>query len=239
MSKILIIGDIHQKIASVRDVLRYEKDTDLTIQLGDVFDDFDDNIYEVEAAAHWLRESLHNSRRIHLMGNHDIHYMSKSPGSLICSGFASWKHEVISKILTDKDWNNIRYFYSINNIWLSHAGITRYWFEHPVLGTTTSTINDKIDAAKVALSANDISNTGCINAADHYRGGRHKKGGLLWNDWRNIDFFQDIMQIVGHTPSSSVSYKSNNENNGVCLNVDTHMQQSIILDTETKEYKIV
>jgi len=100
-----------------------EREVDLTVFLGDYFDDFDDNQYEVNAMATWLKSNLYKEKRVFLMGNHDFHYRVL-PYSLYCSGYALWKHDIIKQILSENDWNQIRYFYSVNNFWFSHAGIT-------------------------------------------------------------------------------------------------------------------
>lgn len=234
MPKILVIGDIHNKLDNVKKVTAAW--TDQIVFLGDYFDDFDDNAVETEATALWLKESIQHSNRIHLMGNHDFHYMVKPAATLYCSGFAGWKHEIINSILTYEDWNKLEYFYSVNNTWFSHAGITRYWFEHPTIGTTEGHIRAEIAKSLISVTG-DVQDIGCLWAADHYRGGRHKKGGLLWNDWRNTEFFEGITQVVGHTPRDHVI--SITKNGGTAINVDTHMKEVIIFDTDTKQYDII
>jgi hypothetical protein len=60
---------------------------------------------------------------------------------------------------------------------------------------------------------------------------------LLWCDWRNIDFFKGIVQVVGHTPRDEV--KAHSRKGGTNINVDTHLKECIILDTETNTFDVV
>jgi len=205
--------------------------------LGDYFDDFDDNIFEVTAMAKWLVENIDNPNYTFLCGNHDFHYMVPR-GKLYCSGFATWKYETIEQIVHKETWDKLRFFYNIDDIWFSHAGITNYWFEHPVLGLNVNVINETIQDAIKSLHS-DPSKLGCLWAADRYRGGMHKKGGILWNDWRNSDFIPNTLQIVGHTPNNNIEFKEKKEINSSLINVDTHLNEIMILDTDTKNYKIV
>jgi predicted MPP superfamily phosphohydrolase len=152
--KILVIPDIHQKIALVNQILeKKEQGVDLTVFLGDYFDDFQDNQYEVNAMATWLKLNLYKEKRVFLMGNHDFHYRVL-PYSLYCSGYASWKHEIIQHILSEADWNQIKYFHAVGNFWFSHAGITEKWFSHPVHGLTPETIEDTLlDVEKAVFTS--------------------------------------------------------------------------------------
>jgi len=243
MNQFLIIGDVHQKVALVEQALKREPEVDQTIFIGDYFDDFDDNAIEVEAMAHWLKESLSNPKRLHLMGNHDIHYMVPI-GKLYCSGFAYWKHEIINKILTPDDWEKLLYFHSIKGkdkeYWFSHAGITKLWFEHPLKGVTVDTINYNIENAKRTLKAPtgdwDIA---CLYAADRIRGGRHKKGGLLWNDWHNSEFFDNVTQIVGHTPSRKIITSTHPETNSTNINVDCHLAEVLLFNLDKDSFESI
>ncbi len=235
MSEILVIGDIHQKLNTLKDYLK-DWDGDVVFT-GDYFDDFDDNIFEVAAMAEWLAENLDNPKYTFLCGNHDFQYMVIEM-FVYCSGFASWKYSEINKILTKEHWNKLKFFHNIGDIWFSHAGITRHWFDHPVNGLTVENINEVIDKAKAHLNI-DSRYLGALWAADRYRGGRSVKGGLLWNDWHNSEFIPNVMQIVGHTPHPTVQYIKNDELNASLLNIDTHLNSIIKLNTATKDYTVI
>lgn len=233
MSKILVIGDVHQKVGQFKQALKLSKDADHVIQIGDLFDDFHDNIYEVQAMADCMLEYLDNPKHTLLMGNHDFQYMMN--GQVYCSGYAVWKQEVINKIITPADWNKVKYFHNIGKYWFSHAGITEHWFASPVLGLTVDTVYSAIELAKVGISS--LTNFGCLWAADRYRGGRSSKGGLLWNDWRNSDYIENVTQIVGHTPHDKIQVST--KNSSININIDTHMNQVLMLDTDTDSWEII
>lgn len=231
--KILVIGDVHQKVDLLNRALTHEKDVDLTVFMGDYCDDFDDNYMEVTTMAEFLKDSLQNPKRIHLMGNHDINY-ALPLGTSMCSGYTSWKHELYNSILTAEDWKKMQFFFHIKDYWFSHAGVTRHWFSHPMLGISAELIDKKI-AETIPLLVSGEDN--CITAVDGYRGGRHRKGGLLWNHFTNSDYFDNITQIIGHTPLPRVEVKRRVNSN--LINVDTHLQQFIILDTEAHNWQII
>ena len=243
MAKILVIGDVHQKVDRLKQALAYEHLADYTVFIGDYFDDFEDNVYEAMGMAWWLRDNLDQPNRVILLGNHDFQYMLPEY-TVYCSGFTGYKHEAINKVLTPDDWKKFEYFHShesdVNgdtiNYWFSHAGITRLWFEHPVLGTTPDTINENISKVKTAVETRNRE-WDCVWAADRFRGGRHKKGGLLWNDWDNNDFFENTTQIVGHTPQRNIAVKKNSIINAQSINVDTHLREVILLDTSTNTFE--
>lgn len=236
--KILVIPDIHQKIALVNQILeKKEQGVDLTVFLGDYFDDFEDNQYEVNAMATWLKLNLYKEKRVFLMGNHDFHYRVL-PYSLYCSGYASWKHEIIQHVLSEADWNQIKYFHAVGNFWFSHAGITEKWFSHPVYGLTPETIEDTLLDVEKAVSRRDYGATGPVWAADRYRGGRHQKGGLLWNDLRNSEFIPNVTQVMGHTPVRIPIIDKDEETNSRNVFCDTHLGHYLVVDTETDQIEI-
>jgi predicted MPP superfamily phosphohydrolase len=75
----LVIGDIQNKSDEVEKIIN-EYDCP-TILLWDYFDDFHDTVDDIQRTAEWLKESLSKPNRIHLVGNHDFHYMVK-PGTV-------------------------------------------------------------------------------------------------------------------------------------------------------------
>jgi hypothetical protein len=236
-SRVLVIGDIHQNHQRAN---QYINNWDGQIVfLGDYFDQFHDSPEDARATAEWLKDSLQHSNRIHLMGNHDFHYMLPVGSGVFCSGYSPEKHKVVSEVLSMEDWNKVKYFHAENNCWFSHAGVSYKWFSHPVLGINKEVVEQVITKAKEDIAAQiyNTSNVGALWAADHYRGGRYDKGGLLWCDWRILDFFEDIVQVVGHTPRDEV--KSHSRKGGLNINIDTHLKECIILDTLSNQYEVV
>ena len=231
MKKTLVIGDIHNKYETVRKILDNWRGN--TIFIGDYFDDFNDTGEHIQETAKWLKESLSHENRIHLMGNHDFHYMVQPAASLYCSGFSIEKYKIINSILCKEDWDKLKYFYHEDDYWFSHAGISRNWFEHPIYGTTAEVIESRLDLAKKALENRNFRATGAIYAADFFRGGSYEEGGILWNDWRNVNFFTGITQIVGHTPHNNIQIKKVDK--CVNINVDTHLNEILFIENESFE----
>jgi len=237
--KILAIPDIHQKVARVRHILdKAEKDVDLTVFLGDYFDDFEDNQYEVNAMATWLKENLYKDKRVFLMGNHDFHYRVL-PYALYCSGYGGWKHEIINNILSETDWKQLKYFYNVDNYWFSHAGITEQWFSHPVHGLTPEVIQHVLQEAEIAVEQRDYKRLGAVWAADRYRGGMYRKGGLLWNDKMNSEFIPNVTQVMGHTPIHTPVVDKEEDTNARNVFLDTHLNHYCIIDMETNQIEII
>lgn len=235
--KILVIGDVHNKTAYADSYLKRWEGS--VVFLGDYFDNFDDSPDDAINTAVWLKHSLQQPNRIHLIGNHDFHYMLPVGSGTYCSGYTLDKHKAIANIFSQGDWSQLKYFHAINNCWFSHAGVSYKWFSHPVTGVTRENVEAIITRAKQDIQARIYKSpyVGALWAADHYRGGFYDKGGLLWCDWRNIDFFKDITQVVGHTPRESI--KSHSRKGGTNINVDTHLKQAIILDTDNNSYEIL
>lgn len=233
--KLLVVPDIHQKVGLLNNILLHENTADHTIFLGDYFDDFDDNFAEVATMAEWLKENLYKNpaKRTFLLGNHDFQYMMPI-GTVYCSGYAQWKHEIIDKILKKEDWEKFKYFHAIDNYWFSHAGITEYWFAHPLYGVTLDNILKVVEDVKHSVIARN-GDYGPVWAADKYRGGRHKKGGLLWNDLRNSEHFEGITQVMGHTPSKWPFATTNDSIRAKNVFLDTHLLYYCVIDTQTHE----
>jgi predicted MPP superfamily phosphohydrolase len=232
----LVIGDIHTKHEKVEKIISQYDPNCLVIFTGDYFDDFYDSPESNAETAKWLKESLTKPNRIHLMGNHDFHYRIQPRGITYCSGFDYKKYEAINEVLTQEDWDKIKFFYAIDDFWFSHAGITKLWFEHPVKGLTVETIQEVIDDAVIGMKGKDVSKIRPLWAADTIRGGRFKRGGLLWNDWYNSEFHDGITQIMGHTPHDEIQVKRSL--GSALINVDTHLNQYLLLDTKKYHWSI-
>ena len=74
-AKTIIISDIHNDYFTAEKIIKKEN-PDKIIFLGDYFDDFDDTVKDSENTAKWLVKSLKQENRIHLIGNHDLSYMT-------------------------------------------------------------------------------------------------------------------------------------------------------------------
>ena len=109
-AKTIIIPDIHNDYFTAEKIIKKEN-PDKIIFLGDYFDDFDDTVKDSENTAKWLVKSLKQENRIHLIGNHDLSYMTDN-SNLKCSGYKIDKHKAIKK--HSIDWNKLKMHYWID-----------------------------------------------------------------------------------------------------------------------------
>jgi len=230
MKTTLVIGDIHCRHKIVKNILNSWDGP--IIQIGDWFDNFGEKPKETIATAELLKEFVHRPDTITLMGNHDIQYRIRDKNALYCSGYEPEKYDLINDVLTEQDWCKLKYFHYEQNYWFSHAGISSYWFQHVIQGITPEVILEKINKAEQALEARIYSDIGCLYAADFYRGGRYRKGGLLWNDWANIEAHDGITEIVGHTPSKII--RMIQRENSCSINVDSFLNELLIIHESGK-----
>ena len=206
----LVIGDIHnhcQNIEHIIDSIPHDN----VIFMGDYFDNWGDSPSAVEETAKWLKSSLEKPNRIHLIGNHDYHHMSHMTREYLGQcGHTDEKEKAINKILKREDWDKLKFFHVEQGWWFSHAGVTTQWFSDPIKGLTEEVVHARIEK-ELASGLLPLS----LCAVDHKRGGRNKTGGLLWNDWSNMEVIEGVKQIVGHTPSERVRFKR--DANAVCV----------------------
>lgn len=213
--KYLIIPDIHNRCQIAENIIK-SVNPDLTIFLGDVFDDFYDDPNIIRDVAHWFKESIHKKDRIHLCGNHDVHYWFKDNIRTRCSGYDQYKSIAINDILTEKDWEKLKFFYVLDDKWLlSHAGLHPVWLDggdwkankisqHSLKDVVEKLTYDSLEAKKTLYSNRDH----WFTYAGFSRSSRSQSyGGLLWCDW-NQEFspIKGIHQIVGHTPCRNLKW---------------------------------
>lgn len=215
--KTIVIPDIHTHYEKAERIMQKYKSTHKFILLGDYFDQFNDNIHDNAATAEWLKESLKDSNRIHLIGNHDMHYFPYI--NVFCSGYSGEKKKSINSVLTLEDWDKLKFYHHEKNFYFSHAGLSKQWFMSPMSDKFDDNhIDNVLKSALEDLKLDKISNA--IWAADMFRGGKERKGGILWNDWRNMDLTYGIKQIVGHTPIERITQITDNITDSAIINVD-------------------
>jgi len=217
--KLLVIPDIHTHYAKVdRIISKYDK-THKLIFIGDNFDQFGDTPEINAAMASWLKSIMtEHPEWVYLYGNHDVIYHPQY--SFMCSGFSTQKKTAINKELSLEDWGKLKYFHVENGHWFSHAGITKYWFQHPMKdGITEDNVQSIIDQSIVKLKIDDDNNA--IWASSYTRGGTHAVGGIVWQDWRDLELIPDMRQVVGHSPIKRITNISDNATNASITNVDT------------------
>lgn len=202
--KTLIIPDIHNKVHWIEPFL--EKHTvDEIVFLGDYFDDFGDDATDAAKTADWLKHSLSQANRVHLLGNHDLEYIAcpvdqngrARVGWMYCPGNTPNKRKAIRKILTPKERGKFKLLHETQGFFLSHAGIHEDVFAHPLVGYE-HLHRDCFMALQHAFQGiyNPILRAGAARGSP-----QQVVSGILWLDW-NYEFvpIEGISQIVGHTP---------------------------------------
>jgi len=230
--KSIIIGDIHNDTISAQKICDKHTDANEIVFLGDYFDDFDDCAYNLKQTADWLLESLSHKNRIHMLGNHDVHYFCPNK-QIIGSGFTNGKLKEFNNHPISKTLFNFKLSYYTQDYLCSHAGI------YPSL--IPITVKDipvwlQFEEQKILenMKRNIISP---LLKVGFSRYGSEMFGGITWLDW-NEEFepIEGLNQIVGHTRNKEVRRNFNN----YCI--DTKPGKGTIkqyLMIENKEVKIL
>jgi hypothetical protein len=204
----LIIGDPHNKVELVEEILKgNEKKCDEIILMGDYFDDYGDNEKIAEKTAKWLKEKLQKPNRIHLWGNHDLHYRYPKNIYINGTGFTKKKSETINSILNWDNWNKLKYYHISQGFVFSHAGF-HIGLLSPILGFDSEYIDGEInyELENLRLGLNSP-----IFGVGEARRGYFKKGGITWLDWEGeFEPLYNVNQIVGHSHSIRVRKKGEN-----------------------------
>jgi len=244
--KIIVVGDVHNHFVQAQMIIDKYVDTHKIIMVGDYFDDFGDSAVEADQTARWLKGILDHPNIVALMGNHDINYSylnyrKDASGTLqniyYCSGYSIQKDDAINRVLTNEDWDKLKFYHYENGWFFTHAGISKFWFEHPVLGCSPEAIIEKINRAEEMYKNREYSDV--LGAAGRCRGGSNKTGGILWHDhFREAEPIQGIKQVYGHTPISSEGIDVYKENKGININIDCGLSQVLEI-LEDGSYNII
>lgn len=201
----LIIPDLHHRWRDAETIIE-KVAHDEVIFLGDYFDDFNDTPHMVSETCDWLISSVNKPNRIHLFGNHDVHYAFVYR-TLQCSGYEQWKYFIISDVVPRETWDKLKWYHVLDNKWLlTHAGLHNAHITEPI-----RVLNGK---EKLISIASDLD-IGIINGfraaanngenwalgSGRSRGGRMPFGGIIWCDFeREFVPVKGLHQIFGHTP---------------------------------------
>jgi hypothetical protein len=218
MQKLLIIPDQHTHYFKLERIISKFHKTHKFIWMGDEYDQFGDTPELNSSMAKFMKDTMNEFPDwVYLYGNHTVIYHPHY--SCMCSGFSNQKKTAINEVLTIEDWNKLKYFHYENGWWFSHAGITKYWFQNPMKeGITVENVQRIIDDAIVKLKVDDHNNA--IWASSYTRGGTHQVGGIVWQDFRDLELIPNFKQVVGHTPIKKIRAISDNVINSTIINVD-------------------
>jgi len=232
MFKTIIIPDIHNDYLTAEKII-IKENPDKIIFLGDYFDDFDDTIQDANNTARWLKKSLKQKNRIHLIGNHDLSYMTDNP-NLKCSGYRTDKHKVIKKHFID--WNKLKMHYWIDDYWLcTHAGFSNNFFKQQHTKKSDS-IHQVLDFSKKDLEKiDDVNYMHSFFQVGFSRGGSNEAGGPLWCSYDEFVDISGINQIFGHTPNHIVRYRKTKNSEHYCI--DTKLNHYVIYQNLAMQVK--
>ena len=215
----MIVGDIHTHYSKIERIVGKYHKTHKFVFMGDYFDQFGDTPELNASTAQWLKTQMEERPDwVYIVGNHDEVYRPYT--TCMCSGFSSQKKTAINEVMQSNDWNKLKYFHHENGWWFSHAGITKYWFQHPMHEEiTVDNVQSIIDNAITKQKTGHGDNA--IWASSYARGGNHLVGGIVWQDWKDLELIPNFKQVVGHTPVKRIQAISDNATNSCIVNVDS------------------
>lgn len=220
--KTLILPDVHTDYVRAEAIIQ-KVDYDKIIFLGDYFDAFYDTLEETKQTAEWLKGSLKNPRRIHLLGNHDLAYLNKN---FICSGFTENKLIVIRN--TKVDLTKLIHYYWLDDWLITHAGLSNDFFK---------AYNHKEKTVSEFLKDLTLDKEGVERLYDCsvFRGGRNAFGGIVWCDYMEFVDIPGIKQIFGHT-KGDLRHVKNYDSEHYCI--DTGLKYYGLYNSKTNEMKV-
>jgi hypothetical protein len=195
----LVVADVHNRIDETEALIaRHAADGRTVIFLGDYFDSYGGSPMDAHCTARWLKRSLALTNRVHLLGNHDASYFFQGHPQTPCMGWSEENQKIIEEVFRDLSNPRTRLQMAVSvGPWLiSHAGFSGRQFR----GVPTAALLAWAEASKAALVAGKEHP---LLSAGLVRGGRDKRGGLLWCDFDDeFAALPGVHQLVGHTRSS-------------------------------------
>ncbi len=215
----LIIPDIHNKFIDAEVMIAHEK-PDNIIFLGDYFDGFNDSPEIAYQVASWLKDSLTKTNRIHLIGNHDISYMTN--GKHGCAGWDGAKQMFINKVKIN--WKLLEHYCWVGDWLCTHAGLSNEFYK---------AYKDKEESTNDFLHrySTDLELKSRLYDVSPFRGGIDAFGGILWCDYDEFVDIPNLKQIFGHTHGELRQTEKH-----ICL--DTFLEYYAIYNGEMKVKKI-
>jgi hypothetical protein len=200
--KIVVIPDIHEanNLARVEAVISREA-PDLTVFLGDFFDQWDDTPRDAGRTAEWLAQSIKQPNRVHLFGNHDLPYAFPECPAFKCPGWTPQKYEATRGYLSETAWTSLTLAHWEGDLLFTHAGWSRNSIraESALPKNPRAFLDDQISEAWSKLPSGGYH---WVFLAGRGRGGPNSCGGLTWCDLHEFSTIPGINQIFGHTPGN-------------------------------------
>ena len=196
----LVIGDIHHRTDLADSAIaQFAAPCERIVFLGDYFDEFGDGPDRMRGTCRWLRRSIDDPRRTHLIGNHDFSYMLPSHPQAWCPGWSSEKQSVFDEELGSNSIDRFRIASQVGPWLISHAGLSADDFD------TMGSIG-LLGQLERAFSIARLGSRSRLFEKGPARGGSDLNGGILWQDWsREFRPTAGIHQIVGHTQAKGTA----------------------------------
>lgn len=221
----LVIPDLHLDHKWAERLIQTNP-ADEIVFLGDYFDQFDDTADENFAATVWLKGSVKKPNRVHLMGNHDLQYLSHRWG---CSGWTQDKHDIIGIGMRPKTWESLRFFHQSQGWLFTHAGLTLPLAAGFDLSALPSLEEELQRVARSKATRHPLLEAG------RSRGGSQAAGGILWCDWSEFIPVPGLKQVFGHTEKGPASIGTAESGScGVLLDCRAGNHFGIIRDGELR-----
>ncbi len=228
--KLVIIPDIHNRCDAAEEIIQREE-PDRVLFLGDYFDSFDDTVEDAGNTARWLAKSLQQKNRIHLIGNHDLNYMTENP-NIKCTGYSPDKHIAIDRCHIE--WKKLEIYCWVDDWLITHAGLSRKFYEWQ--RKKNDTVQNVIRRARHDIvNIDDMNITKEFLQAGVLRGGINKFGGIVWCDYGEFEDIPDIKQVFGHTRGTTVRHQKTENSEHYCI--DTHLGHYATYQNHTMSIK--
>ena len=214
VSRVLVIGDLHTKIANLEKAIKTFEDEkfDKVIFLGDYVDDWNT---PPEASRNVLVKLLefkykYKDKCILLLGNHDLSEWLGT--SFKCSGYNGITHMIVRDIFYDNE-DCFQMAYEENNYIFTHAGIHNQWlkdisllddkFKNLNAKSIVKELNYSLKLRYEELCYNQLFES--LNSVGGYRGG-FSSPSPIWADYHELisNPMPHVNQIVGHTPVKKI-----------------------------------
>lgn len=194
---VMVVADVHDRHAAAERAVASES-PGAVVFLGDYFDGGGD---PKETAA-WLAASMEREGRVHLLGNHDVHYMSPNRG-FRCTGYDSAVLDAISS--AGVPWGRAVPYCWLDERWLcTHAGLSAALVRACARAPGRAGAVQLLAGAYSQMESARAGGGAPLFEAGRSRGGSRGVGGITWCDYSEFEDVPGMCQIFGHTRGARV-----------------------------------
>lgn len=218
--KVVVLPDVHDKYAKAEALIARESPCSVVF-LGDYFDGRGE---DPEGTAEWLAGSMAKPERIHLLGNHDMHYLCDNL-DLRSSGYDSL---VLKDIQAARvPWEKAApYCWLDETLLCTHAGLSAALVRSVAGSDSAADAKSVIGKAYNQLEAAKSGGDAPLFGIGRKRGGPQETGGITWCDYAEFEDIAGIRQIFGHTRDFDVRTRIVGDTGHYCI------------DTELRHYAV-